>query len=181
MCLCFLVRGSQDGSMYVLLGKKKRGLGAGNTVGLGGKVEANETPRDAAAREAAEESGVVIAPNALDEVAMISFWFPTRPTWNQRAAVFVTDRWQGEPMETDEIVPTWYDVASIPYEEMWADARHWLPRVLAGQRLTADFTFEPDLETLAAMNIRLAGQVIAPEVVASYPDRPSIAPPQPRS
>jgi 8-oxo-dGTP diphosphatase len=156
MCLCFLVRRCDAGSTYVLLGKKKRGLGAGNVVGLGGKVEPDETARDAAAREAAEESGVVVNPTNLEEMAMISFWFPTRPSWDQRAAVFVTRRWQGEPVETDEITPAWYDTREIPYFAMWADARHWLPLVLEGRRLTADFTFEADLRTLATADVRLS-------------------------
>lgn len=153
MCLCFLVRNRDDGASYVLLGSKKRGLGAGNIVGLGGKVEPDEDARAAAVREVAEESGVVVDPADLEEMAMISFWFPTRPGWDQRAAVFVTRRWQGEPVETDEITPSWYDVNVIPFDAMWSDARHWLPHVLAGRRLTADFTFQADLTTLAEARV----------------------------
>ncbi len=159
MCLSFLVRERDDGSTYVLLGEKKRGLGAGNIVGLGGKVEANETPRAAAAREAAEESGVVVDPADLEELAMITFRFPTRPSWDQRAAVFVTRLWRGEPVETDEITPAWYDVNAIPFDAMWADAQHWLPRVLAGQRLSADFIFADDCRSLATVCIRVSERV----------------------
>lgn len=156
MCLCFLVRDEDDDASHVLLGSKKRGLGAGNIVGLGGKVEPDEDARAAAVREVAEESGVVVEADDLEEMAMISFWFPTRPGWDQRAAVFVARRWQGEPVETDEITPGWYDVNAIPFDAMWADARHWLPHVLAGRRLTADFTFQTDLTTLASIDVRLS-------------------------
>ncbi|MEJ7629510.1 MAG: hypothetical protein WKF54_07960 [Nocardioidaceae bacterium] len=40
---------------------------------------------------------------------------PTRPSGTSRAAVFVTRRWRGEPVVTDEIIPTWYDVIAIPF------------------------------------------------------------------
>ena len=50
VALCFLLR---DGAMgrEVLLGRKKRGFGRGKIVGLGGHLEAGETPAEAAARE----------------------------------------------------------------------------------------------------------------------------------
>ena len=154
MCLCFLVRAGDDGASYVLLGEKKRGLGAGNIVGLGGKVEPDETARDAAVREAAEESGVLVDPADLEEMAQISFWFPTKPSWDQRAAVFVARSWQGVPRETDEITPTWYDMSDLPFDGMWADARLWLPLVLAGRQLSAEFSFAADLSTVSHADVR---------------------------
>jgi 8-oxo-dGTP diphosphatase len=36
---------------------------------------------------------------------------------------------------------------------MWDDARHWLPRVLAGERLRATFSYEADCETVASARI----------------------------
>lgn len=57
-CLCLLVRENllARGS-EVLLGRKKRGLGAGNITGVGGHVEPGETASQAAARELKEETG----------------------------------------------------------------------------------------------------------------------------
>ncbi len=36
---------------------------------------------------------------------------------------------------------------------MWQDAGQWLPRVLAGERLRATFTYAADNETIAAETI----------------------------
>jgi len=44
----------------ILLGRKKRGFGAGKANGFGGKVEVGETIKEAAVREMQEESGVTI-------------------------------------------------------------------------------------------------------------------------
>jgi len=46
----------------ILLGRKKRGFGAGKANGFGGKVEVGETIKEAAVREMQEESGVTIDP-----------------------------------------------------------------------------------------------------------------------
>jgi 8-oxo-dGTP pyrophosphatase MutT (NUDIX family) len=58
MCMCFVVGGSLDAPRGVLLGHKRRGLGTGNIVALGGHIDSGETPAAAAAREVAEESGL---------------------------------------------------------------------------------------------------------------------------
>jgi 8-oxo-dGTP diphosphatase len=43
-------------------------------------------------------------------------------------------------------------VAAIPYEEMWADDRHWLPQMLAGGRFDAWFEF--DGEVMLSKDVR---------------------------
>ena len=40
-------------------------------------------------------------------------------------------------------------VTALPFDRMWDDGRHWLPRVLAGERLRATFSYAPDRETVA--------------------------------
>ena len=50
--LCFIVNDQQE----ILLGRKKRGLGAGKANGLGGKREDGETFRQCAVRELFEET-----------------------------------------------------------------------------------------------------------------------------
>ena len=154
-CLCLIIRPASDGQRQVLLGFKKTGFGAGRWVGLGGHVEDGEEFADAAAREVAEESGLVVEPSALTHLASLNFRFPVRPSWNQVAEVFVATDFAGEPAESDELIPRWFAVGALPFDGMWDDARYWLPIVLAGQRVTADITFADDCATVAVMDPEL--------------------------
>jgi 8-oxo-dGTP diphosphatase len=149
-CLCLLTGTGGDGSRQVLLGHKKTGLGQGKVVGLGGHLEPGESAAEAAAREVREESGLTVSQAGLTAAAHVTFLFPARPAWNMEAAVFTATRWTGEPAETDEIRPQWFPVAALPFDQMWDDAPRWLPRVLAGTRLRAVFTYADDNQTVAA-------------------------------
>jgi len=150
VCVCYLTRRSPDGARQVLLGRKKKGLGLGNIVGLGGKLEPGESALDAAVREVEEESGLVVTASALVPLGVLTYLFPHREAWSQESSVFVCDDWTGTPRESDELNPEWFDVASLPVDQMWDDARHWLPGVLAGTPVRATFTFGEDLETVVA-------------------------------
>jgi 8-oxo-dGTP diphosphatase len=133
--LCFIVK---DGR--VLLIRKKRGLGAGKINGPGGKIEPGESALQAAIRETQEEIGVT--PLDIEERGVLHFQFTDG--YSLHCAVFLARDFRGNPIETVEAAPLWFDIAAIPYEEMWADDRHWLPQVLAGQRFTAWFEFDGD-------------------------------------
>ena len=152
-CLCLLTRTSGDGTPEVLLGFKKTGLGTGKVVGLGGHVEAGETAAEAAAREVKEESGVCVAAGSLAHAAHVTFLFPAHPSWDMDVEIFTTADWAGEPAESDEIRPQWFPVAALPFDHMWQDAPLWLPRVLAGERLTATFSYADDNEAIAAHSV----------------------------
>ncbi|TFC70567.1 8-oxo-dGTP diphosphatase [Cryobacterium sp. TMS1-20-1] len=148
VCVCYLTRLSPEGNRQVLLGRKKKGLGMGNIVGLGGKLESGETAVDAAVREIEEESSLVVAASALTELGLLTYLFPHREEWSQESTVFVCDQWSGTPRESNELNPLWFDVATLPVDEMWDDARHWLPGVLNGVSVRATFTFGADLESV---------------------------------
>ncbi|HEY1175495.1 MAG TPA: 8-oxo-dGTP diphosphatase [Phytomonospora sp.] len=148
LCLCYLTRHSAAGP-EVLLGLKKTGFGAGKIVGLGGHVEPGETPAQAAVREIEEESGIRVDPARLRELGVVTFRFPARPSWDAVVSVFGTDAFSGEAAESDEIVPEWFPFDALPLARMWDDARLWLPKVLAGEHVTAEIGFADDCETVA--------------------------------
>ena len=151
--LCLLTRTRRDGTREVLLGHKKTGLGTGKIVGLGGHVEPGESAAEAAVREVKEESGICVAPDSLMLAAQVTFLFPAHPSWDMDVAIFTTAGWAGDPAESEEIRPQWFPVTALPFERMWDDAPRWLPRILAGERLRATFTYAGDNETLAAADI----------------------------
>ena len=55
--------------------------------------------------------------------------------------VFITDSFDGKPIETEEAEPLWFDIDKIPYHEMWEDDKLWLPKVLEGKNIYGHFDF----------------------------------------
>ena len=139
--LCLLVKDSE-----VLLAMKKRGFGKGRWNGVGGKPEQGETIKEALLRETREEIGVTLT--SYRQVATLNFYFPHQPDFNQQVCVFLADEWEGAPTETEEMKPQWFRKDEIPFDSMWSDDKHWLPVVLKGLVLKADFMFKEGDELL---------------------------------
>ncbi|WP_157205949.1 hypothetical protein [Calidithermus timidus] len=39
------------------------------------------------------------------------------------------------------MAPVWCDLRTLPYEQMWDDARYWMPRVLEGRKVRMRFAW----------------------------------------
>lgn len=136
--LCLLLKKNE-----ILLAMKKRGFGVGKWNGTGGKVDYEKGDKnivDAAVRETKEEIGVTVADP--EKVGVLHFHFPYKPDWDQDVHLFLAKNWEGKPEESEEMMPKWFKFNEIPYEKMWDDDRHWLPHVLQGKKLEANFTFK---------------------------------------
>jgi len=140
--LCFLI---QDGQ--ILLIRKKRGLGAGKINGPGGRIEPGEEPHECAVRETSEEVG--LTPLNVQSRGELHFQFADG--YSLHCAVFVAHEFTGDLLETDEALPIWTPLDSIPYDEMWADDIHWLPGVIAGGTFRGYFHF--DGETMLSKHL----------------------------
>lgn len=141
--LCLLIRGDK-----VLLGMKKRGFGAGKWNGFGGKIDEKKGDKnitDALFREVKEETGVDI--ENPQRVGVMRFRFPYKPDWDQDVHLFLAKEWGGEPAESEEMFPKWFSFNEIPYDKMWDDDKHWLPHVLNGKKIEADFIFREGEKT----------------------------------
>jgi mutator protein MutT len=134
----------------ILLAMKKRGFGVGKWNGSGGKVEPGETVEQAAIRECQEETGVT--PRDMEKVGELRFYMSADPDFGHHAHVFVATTWEGEPHETEEMRPSWFSEADIPYDTMWPDDKVWMPLLLAGKHFHGNFTIGPD-DTLVSQEL----------------------------
>jgi 8-oxo-dGTP pyrophosphatase MutT (NUDIX family) len=137
--LCLLLRDNE-----LCLAMKKRGFGVNKYNGFGGKVGdkeefKNESIEEALMREGQEEFGITI--QGFERRAEMLFTFPSKPEWDQVVYIFICRKWKGDPQESEEMKPEWFKLDKIPYEKMWDDDKYWLPRILKGEVITAEFQF----------------------------------------
>lgn len=122
----------------VLLGMKKRGFGAGRWNGFGGKVSEGEAVEDAARREVKEEAGIDVG--NMEKVGLIEFEFQDNPEV-QEVHIFKSNTFSGEPHETEEMKPQWFEIDEIPFDDMWPDDKYWMPLFLNSKKFKGRFLF----------------------------------------
>lgn len=127
----------------ILLGYKKRGFGKWKWNGFGGKIEENETPSQAACREVAEECRVNVKAHDLQRIGLLQFEFVGKNLFIE-VNVYKADLFEGEAAETEEMRPKWFDIADIPFDNMWADDIFWYPLMLSDKIFLGQSTFTGD-------------------------------------
>ncbi len=77
----------------------------------------------------------------MDKVGIIDFKFENDPK-TLEVHIFKVIDFNGEPMESEEMIPKWFAVNEIPFNQMWSDDIHWLPLLLAGKKFKGEFLFD---------------------------------------
>ncbi|MCS6771094.1 MAG: 8-oxo-dGTP diphosphatase [Kiritimatiellae bacterium] len=133
--LLFVIRGGN-----ILFIRKKRGLGAGKVNGPGGRIDPGESPLECAIREVQEE--LRVTPVHVRPAGELLFQFADGHSIH--GYVFTAADVLGEAQSTDEADPLWTPLDAIPYHEMWADDRIWLPLMIEGRPFKGRFLFDGD-------------------------------------
>lgn len=136
MTVCFIFQDQK-----ILLGRKKRGLGEGYLNGYGGRLEENDASIEAGMiREVEEESKINIVEAEL--LGVVDFSFVGEPELLPRVYIYRSEKFSEEPIETEEMEPIWFDVDSIPFEEMWDGDKIWFPFVLGKEKFRGKILFD---------------------------------------
>jgi 8-oxo-dGTP diphosphatase/2-hydroxy-dATP diphosphatase len=132
----------------VLLAMKKRGFGAGKWNGFGGKLtdEDNGSLERAAYRETLEEAGIHV--KGLEKIGETLYKF-RGDEQDHLVHIYVAESFEGDPVESEEMRPKWFDVSNIPYDDMWKNDKTWLPYLLERKKFNAEIYMSADGETLS--------------------------------
>lgn len=117
-----------------MLAMKKRGFGEGKWNGVGGKVDTGESVEDAVRRECTEE--IEVSPKNIEYMGRLHFYIDSDPDFYHDCRIFQSTEWEGQPSETEEMRPKWFEVNKIPYDSMWPDDEIWMPILIEDKLFT---------------------------------------------
>jgi len=143
--VCFLVKENQ----VLLCLKKKKTFGQGYLVGPGGRVETGETSEQCMVRETNEEIRVI--PTSFEKVGKIRFdYFFNKVPEIQEVDFYISREWKGEPVETDEMKPEWFDIDKVPYDRMLPTNQKFIEPMLHGKKVNGAVIFDEDFNPLSS-------------------------------
>lgn len=118
--LCYL----EDGDRYLLLHrvKKEQDENHGKWIGLGGKLEAGESPEDCLLREVREETGLTLTRYRFRGIVT----FVSDVCACEYMHLFTADRWEGVVGECDEGELAWIEKSAFRSLPMWEGDRIFL-------------------------------------------------------
>lgn len=104
----------------------KKGMSHGKWNGVGGKVDAGESPEEAVIREVREETGLIIKnPLPRGMLSFIGEGLDKSKDWH--VLVFTAKEFEGKPFKrTREGTLHWIKNSEIKNLNLWDDDKYWL-------------------------------------------------------
>ena len=138
--LCYVKH--NDKTLMVHRNKKPNDIHEGKWNGLGGKVEAGETPEECIKREVEEESGLVIHKPRLHGLLM----FPKFKGNDWYVFVFTATEFEGELIESSpEGRLEWIEDEELTSLNLWESDHIFLPWLKEPKFFSAKFEYEGDV------------------------------------
>ena len=114
--LCYLIR---DGKYLMLHRVKKEGdLNRDKWIGVGGKLEAGESPEDCVKREVREETGYTL--QTWDFRGIVTFVYGDITEYMY---LYTSEDFTGEEKECDEGCLEWVEISRVPSLPIWEGDR----------------------------------------------------------
>jgi len=126
--LCYIFK--EDRVLLLYRNKKKNDPNGGKWIGVGGKVEAGETPDECVVREVYEETGLKLT--SFKRRGVISF---VSENWDdEEMYLYSGDGFEGEmTSDCDEGDLRWTEVSKVMDLPMWEGDRYFLKPLLEGR------------------------------------------------
>lgn len=139
---------------YVLLGRKKTAtIGTGKLNAPGGRREPGEVVLRCAIRETEEEVGIRLDPEQLQLIAILMCYSAGK--LYQKVYVYFVQDFQGEPRETESMVPEWVSINSIPFGQMHGGDVYWFADAVNGKSFRLWVWYESPGEGYILHKIRM--------------------------
>jgi len=118
--------------------KKENDMHAGKWNGLGGKLNAGETPEECVVREVREESGLVIRNPRLHGILTFPA-FANDEDWY--AFLFTATEFEGELIESNEGVLKWVPDRELLDLNLWEGDKIFIPWLAKDEFFSGKFTY----------------------------------------
>ena len=136
--LCYVQHDGQ--TLMVYRNKKPNDMHAGKWNGLGGKIEAGETPEECVVREVLEESGLTIHNPKMCGLLT----FPAFKGNDWYVFVFTATEFTGELIDSPEGQLQWIPDEQVLDLNLWPSDSVFMPWVRADKFFSAKFEYDGD-------------------------------------
>ena len=124
--LCYIKK--DDSYLMLHRTKKKNDVNEGKWIGVGGKLEAGETPEECVNREVFEETGLKLSSYSFRGIIN----FASEGWEDEKIYLYTSDSFLGELTECKEGVLEWIKENDIFSLNLWEGDRIFLKRLLEG-------------------------------------------------
>jgi len=118
--------------------------------GVSGFINAGEKPKEAAVRELYDSVKIRAYEKDLEQAGVMNL-FTLRPDGVRERTltitIFICENFQGVPHMTSGFKPRWFNLSSIPYNDMFEDTKEWLGRVMSGEKVVIEIISTTDEQT----------------------------------